>query len=155
YAALNGKRRFAALVADDALGRIAGASFKEHVARLGGAVIAYETYPLSANGVLEPLRKVATLIRAAEEGGAPIDALFIPGGQENLEIIGRLLPQADIDTDKVKLIGSGGLDYPNAGRDAKLIGAWYPGPDPRGWNDFAQKYATSYGQAPPRIASLG
>ncbi len=29
-----------------------------------------------------------------------------------------------------------------------------PGPDPRGWTDFAQKFAKSYGQAPPRIASL-
>src|SRR5262249_40889193 len=71
-----------------------------------------------------------------------------------LEIIARLLPQAEIDISKVKLIGTGGMDYPNAGRDAKLIGAWYPGPDPRGWNDFSQKYAKSYGAAPPRIASL-
>jgi len=154
YAAQQGKRRFAALVADDALGKIAGASLREAVSRAGGTVIAIETYPMSANGMLEPMRKIAVLIRAAEEGGAPIDALFIPGGQESLETIGRLLPQAEIDTDKVKLIGTGGMDYPNAGRDAKLIGAWYPGPDPRGWNDFAQKYAKSYGQAPPRIASL-
>ena len=154
YAAQQGKRRFVALVADDALGKIAGAKFRDAVGRAGGNVIAYETYPVSANGMLEPLRKVAMVIRASEEGGAPIDALFIPGGQESLEIIGRLLPQAEIDTDKVKLIGTGGMDYPNAGRDAKLVGAWYPGPDPRGWNDFAQKYAKSYGQAPPRIASL-
>jgi len=154
YAAQQGKRRFVALVADDALGKIAGARFREAVSRAGGTVIALETYPMSANGMLEPMRKIAMLIRAAEEGGAPIDALFIPGGQESLETIGRLLPQAEIDTDKVRLIGTGGMDYPNAGRDAKLIGAWYPGPDPRGWNDFAQKYAKSYGQAPPRIASL-
>ena len=154
YATQQGKRRFVALVADDALGKIAGAKFREAVGRAGGNVIAYETYPLSSNGVLEPLRKIAIVIRASEEGGAPIDALFIPGGQESLEIIGRLLPQAEIDTSKVKLIGTGGMDYPNAGRDAKLVGAWYPGPDPRGWNDFAQKYAKSYGQAPPRIASL-
>ena len=35
-----------------------------------------------------------------------------------------------------------------------LVGAWYPGPDPRGWTDFAQRYAKSYGHSPPRIASL-
>jgi hypothetical protein len=46
------------------------------------------------------------------------------------------------------------MDYPNAGRDPRLVGAWYPGPDPRGWTDFAQKYAKSYNQSPPRIASL-
>ena len=60
-------------------------------------------------------------------------------------MIARLLPQAEIDTDKVKLIGTGGMDYPNAGRDARLVGAWYPAPDPRGWNDFSQKFAKSYG----------
>src|SRR5262249_12578956 len=27
-------------------------------------------------------------------------------------------------------------------------------PDPRGWNEFAQSYAKTYAQSPPRIASL-
>jgi hypothetical protein len=115
-----------------------------------------ETYahPPSASGILEPMRKISATIEAAEAAGAPIDALFLPGTQESLEIIARLLPQADINTEKVRLIGTGGMDYPNVGRDAKLVGAWYPAPDPRGWTDFAEKYAKSYGAAPPRIASL-
>ena len=95
------------------------------------------------------------MLRAAQDSEAgQIDALFLPGGQENLERIGRLMPQADIDTTQVKVIGTGGMDYANAGHNAGLVGAWYPGPDPRGWEDFAQKFAKSYGQAPPRIASL-
>jgi ABC-type branched-subunit amino acid transport system substrate-binding protein len=154
YAAQHGKRRFAALVAEDALGTLAAQSFKDEVSRAGGSIIALERYPASANGVLEPMRSISTVLRAAEEGGAAVDALFLPGGQENLETIARLIPQAEIKTDKVKMIGTGGMDYPNAGRDAALVGAWYPGPDPRGWSDFAQRYAKSYGQAPPRIASL-
>ena len=154
YVAQRGMRRFAALIADDALGKIAGASFRQEVARAGGTIVALQTYPPTANGVLEPMRAISTQIRSAQEGGAAIDALFVPGGQENLEIIGRLLPQAEIETDKVKLIGTGGMDYPNAGRDAMLVGAWYPGPDPRGWNEFAQNYAKTYAQSPPRIASL-
>ena len=31
---------------------------------------------------------------------------------------------------------------------------WYPGPDPHGWADFAQRFTRSFGQAPPRLASL-
>jgi branched-chain amino acid transport system substrate-binding protein len=154
YAAQHDKRRFAALVAEDALGKLAAQSFKEEVARAGGTIVALEHYPPSANGVLEPMRSISTLLRAAADGGGAVDALFLPGGQENLETIARLIPQAEIATDKVKLIGTGGMDYPNAGRDAALVGAWYPGSDPRGWSDFAQNYAKSYGQAPPRIASL-
>ena len=124
------------------------------MSRAGGTVVAVETYPAQPNGVLEPMRKVSAAIQAAEAEGAPVDALFLPGGQENIELVARLLPQAEIDTEKVKLIGTGGMDYPNAGRDARLVGAWYPAPDPRGWSDFSQKYAKTYGQAPPRIASL-
>jgi ABC-type branched-subunit amino acid transport system substrate-binding protein len=154
YAAQNGKRRFAALIPDDALGKVASAAFTHAVARAGGTVIALETYPLSANGVLEPMRKVSAAIQSAEANGQPVDALFLPGGQDNVELVARLLPQSEIDTEKLKVLGTGGMDYPNAGREARLVGAWYPAPDPRGWADFSQRYAKSYGQAPPRIASL-
>jgi branched-chain amino acid transport system substrate-binding protein len=154
YAAAQGKRRFVALVPEDPFGKIVEAAFKEAASRSQVTLVAIERYPASANGMLEPLRRIGEAIKAAEAEGSPVDALFLPGGQDNLEMIGRLLPQADIDTQKVKLIGTGGMDYPNAGRDPRLVGAWYPGPDPRGWSDFAQKYAKSYNQSPPRIASL-
>lgn len=154
FAAQRGKRRFAALVPDDAFGKIAATSFTEAVARAGGRVVAMQVYPATANGALEPMRKVSAAIRAAEAEGEPVDALFLPGGQENLEIIARLLPQAEIDTSKVKVLGTGGMDYPSAGSEPKLVGAWYPAPDPGGWHDFSQKYAKAYGSAPPRIASL-
>jgi ABC-type branched-subunit amino acid transport system substrate-binding protein len=154
FAAQQGKRRFAALIPDDQFGKIAAASFKTAVAQRGGVVVALETYRPSANAMLEPMRKLSDAIKASYGEDARVDALFVPGAQESLETIARLLPQAEIDTERIKLIGTGGMDYPNAGREAKLVGAWYPAPDPRGWNEFAQKYARSYGQAPPRIATL-
>jgi ABC-type branched-subunit amino acid transport system substrate-binding protein len=156
HAAQRGKRRFAALIPDDAFGSIVSASFTEAVSRAGGTVVAVQTYPqpASASGLLEPMRKISAVIQASEEAGAPVEALFLPGGQENLDVIARLMPQAEIDTEKVKVLGTGGMDYPNAGREPKLVGAWYAAPEPGGWSDFSQKYAKSYGSAPPRIASL-
>jgi branched-chain amino acid transport system substrate-binding protein len=155
YATHEGKRRFAALVPDDAFGKVAASAFNEAVQRAGGSIIALETYPASANGMLEPMRKVGLVLHASQDAeGGQVDALFLPGGQDNLERIARLMPQAEIDTASVKVIGTGGMDYANAGQSAGLVGAWYAGPDPRGWEDFAQKFAKSYGQAPPRIASL-
>jgi branched-chain amino acid transport system substrate-binding protein len=155
YAARQGKRRFAALIPDDAFGKLAAAAFREAVERAGGTVVALESYPASANGMLEPMRKVGLVLRAAQDSeGGQVDALFLPGGQENLERIARLMPQADIDTTRLKVLGSGGMDYANAGHNPGLVGAWYPGPDPRGWEDFAQKFAKTYAAAPPRIASL-
>jgi len=155
YAMRQGKRRFAGLIPDDAFGKVAAAGFRDAVERSGGTIVALETYPASANGMLEPMRKVGLVLRAAQESeGGQVDALFVPGGQENLERLARLMPQAEIDSTTVKVLGTGGMDYANAGHNAGLVGAWYPGPDPRGWEDFAQKFANSYGQAPPRIASL-
>ena len=155
YAARQGKRRFAALIPDDAFGKVAAEGFRDAVERSGGAIVALESYPASANGMLEPMRKVGIVLSAARESeGGQVDALFLPGGQENLERLARLMPQAEIDSTAVKVLGTGGMDYANAGHNAGLVGAWYPGPDPHGWEEFAQKFAKSYGQAPPRIASL-
>ena len=152
HAAKHGKKRYAALIPEDGFGKVVEPVFRAAVTRSGGSVVALETYQASANGLLDPLRKIGAAIAAAEAEAAPIDALFLPGGPEYLENIARLLPHAKIDVAKVKLLGTGGMDYPNAGRDKSLIGAWYPGPDPRGWSDFAQKYAKTYGQGPPRLA---
>jgi ABC-type branched-subunit amino acid transport system substrate-binding protein len=154
FAAAQGKRRYAALIPKGALGKIAEASLRAAVGRIQGSIVASEIYPPSANGVLDPLRRISDAIASAEDGGAPVDALFLPGGQEDVELIARLLPQAEIDTQKVKVLGTGGMDYPHAGREAKLVGAWYAAPDPSGWAAFAQAYAKSFGEAPPRIASL-
>lgn len=155
YATRQGKRRFAALISEDAFGKVAAAGFRDAVERFGGTIVALETYPASANGMLEPMHKLGVVLRAAQESeGGQVDALFLPGGQENLERLARLMPQAEIGSAAVKVLGTGGMDYANAGHNAGLVGAWYPGPDPRGWEEFAQKFAKSYGQAPPRIASL-
>jgi ABC-type branched-subunit amino acid transport system substrate-binding protein len=154
FAAKRGKLRYAALIPGDGFGKLVEPVFRAAVAGAGGTIVALETYPANANALLAPLKKISATIIQAEKEGAPIDALFMPGGQEYLELLGRLLPMAKIDVRKVKVIGTGGMDYPNAGRDAGLVGAWYPGPDPRGWSEFAQKFAKAFQGAPPRIAGF-
>jgi ABC-type branched-subunit amino acid transport system substrate-binding protein len=154
FAAKRGKLRYAALIPRDDFGRLIDPAFRQAVARAGGTIVALETYPANANALLEPMRKISAAILDAQARGAPVDALFMPGGQEYLELLGRLMPIAKIDTRKVQVLGTGGMDYPNVGHDASLVGAWYPGPDPRGWSEFAQKYAKAYQAAPPRIAGL-
>jgi branched-chain amino acid transport system substrate-binding protein len=152
YAAQKGKTRFAALIPQDVFGKAVDPVFRNAVARAGGTIVAIETY--ATNSVLEPTRKVSEAIKAAEAQGAPVDALFVPGGLEYLDSIGRLLPMVQIDSAKIQVLGTGGMDYPAITRHKALVGAWYPGPDPKGFNDFSQKYAKSYNEAPPRIASL-
>jgi ABC-type branched-subunit amino acid transport system substrate-binding protein len=155
FAAKQGKLRFAALIPGDEFGKLVEPLFRDAVTRAGGTVVALETYPANANALLTPLKALSAAIQQAEKDGAPVDVLFLPGGQEYLELLGRLLPIAKIDVrNKVKVLGTGGMDYPSAGRDASLVGAWYPGPDPHGWSEFAQKYAKAYQGAPPRVAGF-
>src|SRR5688572_13585005 len=138
FAAKRGKLRFAALIPGDDFGKLVEPVFRDAVTRAGGTIVALETYPANANALLTPIKALSAAIQQAEKEGAPVDVLFLPGGQEYLELLGRLLPIAKIDVrNKVKVIGTGGMDYPSAGRDASLVGAWYPGPDPRGWSEFA------------------
>src|SRR5262249_22697606 len=73
---------------------------------------------------------------------------------EVLQQIGPLISYSGLNTQQIKLIGTGGWDYPNAGRNAALAGGWYPAPDPHGWQDFTQRFSRSFGTTPPRLASL-
>lgn len=154
FAAAQGKRSFAALVPDDAYGRAIEPVFRDAVQRAGGMLATIELYPVQANGMVEPARRVVAAIKAAEEAGQPVDALFVPGGPDQLPQLGPLIAYSGIDTTRVKLIGTGAWEFPNIGRDAAFVGGWYPGPDPRGFSEFSQRFAKTFGSAPPRVASL-
>lgn len=155
YTAGRGKRRFAALVPSGAYGMAIERAFRDAVTRSGGTIVALERYePGSANQMLGPAQRVFDIIKQAAAGGAPIDALFLPGGQETLPSLGPQIAYAGIDTTQLKIIGTGAWEFPNLGRDQVFVGGWYPNPDPRGWRTFSERFAQNFGQAPPRLASL-
>jgi len=154
FAATQGKRRYAALVPENAYGKLVEQAFREAVARSGGQIAALERYATNANGMLEPSQRLFELAKNAADAGSPIDAIFLPGGPNTLPNLGPLVKYANLDTSQVKFLGSGGWDYPNIGRDAAFIGGWYPAPDPRGWQSFSEKFARTFGSSPPRIATL-
>lgn len=154
YAASQGKRRYAALIPDDAYGAVVEQVFRHAVERNGGTVAVLEKYPPAANGMLGPAKRVVEAIKGAEAQGAPVDALFLPGGQEALPQIGPVIAYSGLDTSKVKLLGTSAWDFPSIGRDAAFVGGWYPSPDPIAWRSFSERFAKTFGTAPPRIASV-
>jgi ABC-type branched-subunit amino acid transport system substrate-binding protein len=154
YAASQGKRRFAALIPDDAYGNVVELTFRRAVERSGGQVAIVQRYPQTANGMLEPAKRVMDAIKRGEEEMSPIDALFVPGGQEALPRIGPVIAYSGIDTNKVKLLGTSAWDFPSINRDAAFVGGWYPSPDPTAWRSFSERFANTFGNAPPRVASL-
>ena len=82
------------------------------------------------------------------------DALLLPVGGQQFKLLGPLLPQYGIDPNKVHLLGTGLWDDPALATEPQLEGAWYAAPDPNGRADFEKRFATLYGHAPPRLATL-
>jgi len=154
FAASQGKRRFAALIPDTPYGRAVQPAFYRAVQRAGGSVVIAQTYSASSSGMLAPVKNVVEKIKNHESAGAPVDALFLPGGQDILPQIGPVLSYSGLDPSRVKLLGTGGWNYAAIGRDNVFVGGWYPSPDPDAWRDFAERFARTFGAAPPRIASL-
>lgn len=154
YAAGRGKRRFAALVPDDAYGQVIEPAFRRAVERGGGTVAGVSKYPLEPNAMLAPVRALADEVKQGADSAVPIDTLLVAAGPEVLPQIDPILTYAGISSDRIQLLGTGGWDSPNAGRSPAFVRGWYPGPDPHGWADFAQRFSRSFGQAPPRLASL-
>jgi len=152
FAASRGKKRFAALIPQTDSGRLVEQAFLAAVSQQGGQAVAVKTYPQDANGMVAPMREIAAL---AKKGQAPqIDALFIPGGADTLPALAPLLPYSELDTTAVKLLGTGGWDYTGIGKEQGLVGGWFSAPDPKGWTDFTKRYVETYGDVPPRLASL-
>jgi branched-chain amino acid transport system substrate-binding protein len=152
YAVSKGKTRFAALFPRNDYGRLVEQAFNRAVQENHGQVVATKTFPPEANGMLPPVKEMAPL---AKKGTSPqIDAIFIPAGGDTLPSLAPLFPYYEIDTQAVKLMGLSGWDYSGVGKEQALVGGWFTATDPKGWQDFTRRYTETYGEAPPRLASI-
>ncbi len=152
YAVSQGKTRFAALIPQTDYGRLVEQSFLAAVNQYGGQVVMVKSYPRDANGMMAPVREIATL---APKGEPPqIDALFMPAGQDALPALAPLLPYSSVDTDTIKVLGTNGWDYPGIGKEKALVNGWFSAADPKGWTDFTKRYVETYNSVPPRLSSL-
>ena len=154
YAASQGKRRFAALIPATAYGAAIEPAFRNAVAKSGGQIAALETYSTDATSMLTSAKKLVQAISKAEKLGSPIDALFVPAGQETISQLGPLLTYSGLTSTNLKLLGTSAWDVSIISRDDALIGGWYSASDPAGWTAFATKYRKNFGTEPPRLATL-
>jgi ABC-type branched-subunit amino acid transport system substrate-binding protein len=154
HALEQGRRHFAALIPDDALGRDTEPAFRKAVVQGGAQIAIVERYPADLSGMIEPSQKVMDAIKGSAESEHPIDALFIPASSDSVGRLAAMLRHHDLDTARVKLIVSSGWDNPTALREPKLAGAWFAGPDPGGWREFVARFTKAYNAAPPRLATL-
>ena len=153
FAARQGRSRLVALLPNDTHGKQLEQSLRAATARSNVTLVALERYALTTNAIQAPARKIHDVIKAAPPE-APIDALFLPGGEDTLPMVAPFIPYLGIDTQQVRLLGTGGWDTPIIAREKAFAGGWFAAPDPRGWRTFSERFAKSYGAPPPRVASL-
>jgi branched-chain amino acid transport system substrate-binding protein len=155
FASAQGRKKFAALVSDDAYGKVTEQAFRASVQRAGGTVAALQVYSAQAgNGMVQPAQRLVDALNLANDVGQPVDAVFLPGGPDVLAGLGPLMTSAGLDTTNIKLLGTGGWDNAGISRDATFVGGWYPAPDPNGWRSFSERFTKTFGNPPPRIATL-
>ena len=87
-------------------------------------------------------------------GALDFDAILLPAGCELLNALAPLLPYYDIDTSKIRLLGTGRWDDPKVHMEPALLGGWFAGADRAMASEFRLRYPAVFGHLPPRLASL-
>lgn len=184
YARSRGISRFAALIPNSVYGNRVADAFARVVAAQNGIIYQVERYDSADEKSLSPLvRRLANYAsrrgqllarRKALEGkddeaskralkrishlealgNVGFQAVLIPEGGAKLRAIAPLLPFYDIDTRKVRLLGTVEWDEPALATEPALFGSWFPAPSPKAREGFAKLYSESYGRRAPRLASL-
>ncbi|MCP5366648.1 MAG: penicillin-binding protein activator [Hyphomicrobiales bacterium] len=183
YALNRGLRTFAALAPDNDYGRTVVAALQQAAEAGGGALGQVRYYDPTTEEFAELVRELAdfdarqaelerqkaalrgrkdevskrALARLAKlqtVGDVSFDALMIAEGGKRLQNIAAHLPYYDIDPVKVRILGTGLFDEPGIGTEPALVGAWFAAPPPGARADFVTAYKRTYGDAPPRLATL-
>ncbi|MDX1401978.1 MAG: penicillin-binding protein activator [Kiloniellales bacterium] len=184
FASAQGLFRIATLVPDNLFGRRALEALQSSVFFHGAELAAFGIYDPAAEDLTSEVIKVADYDRRhkelleerekLEEQGdeaaealleqlgkldtlspPEYDAILLPFGGRQLLTMASLFAFYDVDPVDVRYLGTNLWDDPALLREPTLRGGWFPAPPPQLWDVFKSRYETTFGEAPPRIASLG
>lgn len=150
YANSQQKRSYAALIPEGSYGAVAEAAFRQEVGRGGGRIATIQRYRMTGSDTSDLVAKVSSLNSVMNS----IDALFVPAGGNVPSLVMQTLVSQGASIGNVKLLGSGQWDSAQVKNNQILTGAWFAGPEDKGFQGFAQRYQSTYGSPPPRNASL-
>jgi ABC-type branched-subunit amino acid transport system substrate-binding protein len=162
YARQRGLARFAALAPNTPYGHLMADALREAASASRGTVTKIEFFDprTDASPAIERLLPGGS----AEESVAPtspspttpsFDALLLPEGGPRLKQIAAQVRAVAGNSRPVQLLGSGLWDTPDIGGEPALVGGWFASSPPEARQDFERRFSTTYGRAPPRLASLG
>lgn len=145
YAARSGHSSFAAMVPQTAYGDKVAEQFRSTVTNVGGAITALERFAPQPGMVGPPADRVANSFP---------DAILLAEGGVMLQTLGPALALRGASSPGVRFLGTGLWDDPAVAREPMLQSGWFAAPSPNAWQDFSARYRSTYGAAPPRLASL-
>jgi ABC-type branched-subunit amino acid transport system substrate-binding protein len=148
YAKSQGINRIGAIAPRNAYGDAVGNALSAAAQKAGSRVVRLERYDPAATDFSPAVQAVAS------GGPGSLDAVMIAEGGQKLRGAASLLPAFQIDPVQVRLLGTGLWDDPTLGTEPALAGGWYAAPDPTARRDFEQRFESTYGHRPPRLATL-
>ncbi|MDP4795275.1 MAG: penicillin-binding protein activator [Rhodospirillales bacterium] len=183
YAIGRGLTRFGLLAPDNAFGAAVLQTMQEVTLRSGAQITRARLYNPNADDYTDVVREISDFDARKQElkrqiselkklddavskktlerleqlqtaGDLPFNVLLVADGGKRLQQIAALLPFFDVDPAVVKVLGIGQWDVPGLGNEPALVGAWYAAPDPAARTDFVKEYAATFGEQPPRLATL-
>ena len=142
-----GISRFAILAPRTPYGQLATAAMQDAVAANQSQLVLSGDYEPSLSSLDAATRRFA-------QQGTNYDALLLPDGGARLKALAPYLAYNKIDTDKIRLLGTGLWDDAGLGSEATLVHGWYAAPDPEGRRSFEGRFRDAEGHPPPRLATL-
>jgi len=169
FARESGLSRFAVLAPNSEYGRLMTDALRETASQAGATVVKAETFDSRSSDVGPAIQRLAGNTASAAPGTSPepdaapapgptqrvsFDALLLPEGGDQLKQIARRLKTAGIASPQVRLLGSGLWDDASVSSEPALVGGWFAASPPDARREFQSRFQSTYGHAPPRLASL-
>lgn len=152
-----GRRKIAALLPNDAYGKLIEQSLRMSAERSGISVAAIEFYPAGAVDLsleIEALFGMSAMDNAIPSPQYNFDALLLPEGGERLRNIVQVFNRLRVDQSRFQILGSGQWDDDTTLYNETIDSAVYPGSEPEKWLSFRNHFKNTYGYTPPRLASI-
>ena len=167
FARESGVSRFAVLAPSSEYGRLMTDALRESAGLAGATVVKADSFDPRSGDAGPAIQRLAgksasaapDVLPDAEPSSAPpsganFDGLLLPEGGDQLKQIARRLKTAGIGTPKVHLLGSGLWDDPSISSEPALVGGWFAASPPDARREFQNRFQSTYGHPPPRLASL-
>jgi len=147
YASSVGFKNFGVIAPINKYGDTVTRAFEEKVKSQGNMITRSARFMPKTNDLQAQIKSFA-------EETTALDAVFIPVGGTQAEIIAGTLVYHGITPNNVKFMGTGLWDDNRLVNERNLRGAIFAGPSPTQRRAFEKRYQTLYGNKPVRLASL-